>query len=145
MHPTTSLFETCKERDRRTGEVRRSSVNDERSNARRVVHAGVGRRRDPRRSDRQKLARAVCAGNGGQVGRKTGETHAARTQVNGAGTPMLDTRGVMVVTIGGRMGSMPFSHEVHGILDDLAEARDQSPEKEDCEANCCEPLHESSK
>ena len=115
------------EEDNAPGEVRQSSVNDERSSARRVVQAGAGESRNVHGDSGEKLAGAAHGGDGSRVRQQVAEANAARTQVNGTGTPVLGARGVMVVPLGSCMGSMPFSHEVQGVLEEFANGRDQSP------------------
>jgi hypothetical protein len=113
----------------------------ERSNARRVVDAAAGRTREVLRNHGRQLSRARRRGAGSDVGRKTAETDAARAQVNGAAAPVLGSRRVVVVVVRERMSRVPFLQIVHGVLEELTDRRDQSPEQEQGEGCCGETLH----
>ena len=83
----------------------------------------------------------VDRGDADQAGGQDAEAGAARAEVNDIRARVLGTRRIVVVTVGIRVGSVPFLHEMQGIFDDFPCGRKQCQQKEGRQSGCREALH----
>ena len=76
------------------------------------------------------------------MSRQAADTDTAATEMRGTCTAVLRPDRIVVVTVRSRMGGVPFRQEMHGVLEELADCRDQSPQNERRERCCEDTLHQ---
>jgi len=54
---------------------------------------------------------------------------------------MLRAGGLVLVAVGLRMGEVTFLSQMNGVLKELAHTRDERPEEQCRDSDCCETLH----
>ena len=110
--------------------------------ARRVVDGarspagGVGPR------ERYELLRSEIRTLGDLLGRYKAETYAARAEVHRTGAAVFGAGRLVLVTVWGRMGKVPLLGEMHGVFKDFSQTRDESPQEQRRDSDCCEAFHE---
>lgn len=98
--------------------------------------------REVLRDDGQTIAGNLRGATHRGMSRQAAEADTAATEMHGTRTPVLWPDRLVVVAVRSRMGGMPFRQDVHGVLEELADCRDQSPQNERRERCCEDTLHQ---